>query len=144
MSRSKPSFNKWLASKHKENSPVGDLARYARADPRWPQGDDLRFYDFRRYLEAHATGDVVEVLGDAWLEWEAIEPKSGATIADEVTKGWLADGANVTVSSYIIPANEHRERSLRWMITAQGNEVDEQQIEFSSLVEMLSWFEEQN
>ena len=64
-------FARWLTQQADRRGWVGDLARAARNDPRFPRDGDVEAV--RRWLgERRASGDDYEVLDDAELDWLAL------------------------------------------------------------------------
>lgn len=71
-------FKAWLKAQTQRNDPVGDIARDAAADPRWPRGN-ARLSTLIEHLEFNgASPAAVEALRDAYGEW------CGPTVT-----GWL-------------------------------------------------------
>lgn len=58
-------FSQWLSSHNRENSPIGDLARDAVADPKWPRHAD-NFEEFYNLLRGTPA---LDVLAQAWTEY---------------------------------------------------------------------------
>jgi hypothetical protein len=68
---SRPPFGAWLIGQTSRKGWIADLAKAAKADPRFPkQGepDDVR----KRLRELGAEGDAYEALDDAELDWLAL------------------------------------------------------------------------
>ncbi|MFB6805330.1 YozE family protein [Streptomyces sp. NPDC056387] len=62
-------FTAWLLRHVTDEDAIGELARWASADPHWPEGPD-RLGTFTDHLEdADATRAVLQDLTDAWVRY---------------------------------------------------------------------------
>jgi hypothetical protein len=65
------SFHRWLMGQRRRPDPIGDLARDAALDPKWPCRSRT-LQGFQHHLEHMGACDGAELaLEDAWSEWEA-------------------------------------------------------------------------
>lgn len=64
-------FGQWLLAQHKREDQIGELARCAKRDPRFPAHGDVQAVS-RRLNELEADGDMHIALEDAELDWAAI------------------------------------------------------------------------
>jgi hypothetical protein len=73
MSNEPSSFRAWLLRHVDEQTPIGDLARDARADDEWPEGGPESLQLYNEHLEAmNACQDALDVLEDAWSRYDTI------------------------------------------------------------------------
>lgn len=63
-------FNQWLKEQIKRNDPIGDLARDAARDNS-PKPRTLKGWQSLLH-RSNACPEVLEALGDAWQEWQAV------------------------------------------------------------------------
>ncbi|MFD9407449.1 YozE family protein [Streptomyces sp. NPDC059989] len=62
-------FSTWLEHFESADTPVGELARLAAADPCWPRGPH-RFHAYTEHLESGEAGAAtLGALLDAWVRW---------------------------------------------------------------------------
>ncbi len=62
-------FKAWLKAQTHRDDPVGDIARDAAADPRWPRGN-AKLGTLIEHLEAHGASPApIEALRDAYGKW---------------------------------------------------------------------------
>ncbi len=62
-------FKAWLKTQIHRNDPVGDIARDAAVDPRWPRGN-AKLGTLIEHLESNgASSAASEALRDAYGEW---------------------------------------------------------------------------
>jgi len=62
-------FKAWLDTQTQRNDPVGDIARDAAADSRWPRGN-AKLGTLIGHLESHgASPAAIEALRGAYDEW---------------------------------------------------------------------------
>lgn len=61
-------FGRWLLAQVQENGAIGDLARAAKADSRFPKDGDFEAIS-RRLNELQAEGEMHVVLEDAEALW---------------------------------------------------------------------------
>jgi hypothetical protein len=64
-------FGRWLIGQQKRDGWVGDLARSAKADPRFPKEGDVEAV--RKWLSTQrASGDDYEALDDTEMDWLSV------------------------------------------------------------------------
>jgi len=67
----KQPFGRWLLDQQDRSGPIGDLAKCAKADPRFPKDGDYRAVAARLNASS-ADPDMHEALADAELDWAAL------------------------------------------------------------------------
>ncbi|MGW6984980.1 hypothetical protein ACWGE1_36925 [Streptomyces sp. NPDC054932] len=67
-------FGTWLRQFEDRDTPTGELARLAAADPLWPSGSQHRLQAYIERLEGPGvSAAVIATLLDAWVRWAAHE-----------------------------------------------------------------------